>query len=72
VGSLAEAEAHVASLTNRVDQLEKRVRYHEDLFNTFFDTPLWKRIVFVVDGWPTTRITQEGPRWRPWRRWWRS
>lgn len=71
VKSLEEAEVHVTSLTNRVDMLEKRVRYMEDLFDTYFDTPLWKRLLFVIDGWPMGGITNR-PSQRPWRRWWTS
>ena len=72
VRSLDEAAQHVTSLTNRVDRLEKEVRYMADLFDTYFDTPLWKRILFVIDGWPMGGIIGHGPAWRPWRRWWTS
>lgn len=72
VASLEEAEVHITSLTNRVDMLEKRMRYLEDLFDSWFDSPLWKRLVFIVDGWPMDRISNRPRPGRPWRRWWTS
>lgn len=69
--SIEEAGAHINSLTNNVRQLQARVRYMEDLFDTYFDTPLWKRLLFVIDGWPMDGITNR-PNKRPWRRWWTS
>jgi hypothetical protein len=46
--------------------LERRLRDVEDLWDTFLHTPLWKRILFAIDGWPTDRLGP--PRDRPWRR----
>lgn len=51
VRSLEEAEAHIASLTIRVDELELEVRDHAQRFDTL-QTPLWKRVWFRIDGWP--------------------
>lgn len=70
VRSLSEAEVHVRALTGRVQELERRVRRMEDMYDTY-DTPAWKRLLFVLDGWPLWRIV-ERPQRRPWRRWWTS
>jgi hypothetical protein len=36
-------------------------------------TPLWKRVLFRIDGWPGQKnLNAEKPEWRPWRRWWTS
>jgi hypothetical protein len=48
-----------------------RLRRLEKEMETFVCTPWWKRVVFLLDGWPTTRLAVH-PQWRPWRRWWRS
>jgi hypothetical protein len=61
----------VAVLQANVDELTNRCRYLEELIDTFFDSPLWKRLLFMVDGWPADRIAGR-PADRPWRRWWTS
>lgn len=61
----------VISLQTRKQELERRIREHEDIFDTFIETPLWKRILFRIDGWPARRLVDK-PKWRPWRRWWMS
>jgi hypothetical protein len=33
-----------------------------------WDSPWWKLVLFVIDGWPLRRVV-ERPQWRPWRRW---
>jgi hypothetical protein len=64
--SVEEAEQHIASLTERVDSLEKLVRDHAQRFDTL-QTPLWKRMWFRIDGWPGQRdLNAEGRAWRPW------
>lgn len=70
VDSLEEAEVHVRSLTQRVGELERRVRALEELEDTMA-TPLYKRLIFALDGWPWWRVVAR-PQWRPWRRWWTS
>ena len=35
-------------------------------------TPMWKRLIFRIDGWGPWWQNREEPRWRPWRRWWTS
>lgn len=65
--SLAEAEVHVESLTNRVDALELLVSDHAQRFDTL-QTPWWKRVWFWLDGWPTTDLNAPGRQWRPWHR----
>jgi len=72
VRSLDEAEVHVRSLTVRLDGLE---RASSDLVQRFdtLQTPLWKRILFRLDGWPGQNdLNAERPAWRPWRRRWTS
>jgi|KBSSwiStaDraftv2_1062776.scaffolds.fasta_scaffold111393_4 hypothetical protein len=60
----------ITSLWINYRELERRIRLLEDLVDVN-DSPLWKRILFVVDGWPLRRVVDK-PRWRPWRRWWTS
>lgn len=67
--SLEEAEQHVASLTVRVEELERIVSDHDQRFDTL-QTPLWKRLLFRLDGWPGQRDLNAAHRaWRPWHRW---
>jgi hypothetical protein len=51
VCSLDEAEVHIASLTERVLELERKVSDHSQRFDTL-QTPWWKRVWFKIDGWP--------------------
>jgi len=60
----------ITSLWINYRELERRIRLLEDLVDVN-DSPLWKRILFVVDGWPLRQVVDK-PRWRPWRRWWTS
>lgn len=63
--------AEVESLWFNVDQQADRIRMLEKMLDTRA-TPLWKRILFRVDGWPSWSIVAKNPAWRPWRRWWTS
>jgi hypothetical protein len=71
VRSWEEAEIHVAVLQEQIRQLEMRVRTAEKLLDTFVETVWWKRWVFIIDGWSGHRLVDK-PKWRPWRKWWRS
>jgi hypothetical protein len=72
VPTLDEAETHISSLTVRVDELERLARDHAQRLDTL-QTPVWRRIVFRLDGWPGQRdLNADRPSWRPWRRWWTS
>jgi len=72
VRSLEEAEQHIASLSVRIDQAERDLRDHAQRFDTL-QTPILRRAIFRLDGWPGQRnLNAERPAWRPWRRWWRS
>lgn len=72
VRDVAEAELHVQSLTARVGELELELRDHAQRLDTL-QTPLWKRALFRLDGWPGMRdLNAERPARRPWRRWWTS
>jgi hypothetical protein len=66
-----DAQAHIESLWENVRQQSARIRKLEDMIDTR-STPLWKRIVFRLDGWPPWHVVADGPAWRPWRRWWTS
>ena len=68
---ITNAEVEIESLKVRMTEVERRVRLEEKWTDTRLETPLWKRMMFAVDGWPWTRLV-ENPQWRPWRRWWRS
>jgi hypothetical protein len=68
---IASLWAEIDSLKVNVEQLQRRCRYLEELIDTFFDSPLWRRLLFVVDGWPADRIASR-PADRPWRKWWTS
>lgn len=71
VRSLDEARTHIASLTARALEVERRLRVEEEWTDTYLATPAWKRWLFIADGWPGHRLV-ERPAWRPWRRWWES
>ena len=72
VRSLEEAEQHVRSLTARSLELERIVSDHAQRLDTL-QTPLLRRILFRLDGWPGQRdLNADRPAWRPWRRWWTS
>lgn len=70
VNTLEDAEVHIKSLWVNVEDLQKRVRYLEKL-EDIWNTPWWKIVLFVIDGWPLRRVVRQ-PQWRPWRRWWTS
>ena len=56
----------------RIAELERLVSDHDQRFDTL-QTPLIRRLLFRIDGWPGQRdLNAEAPAWRPWRRWWRS
>jgi len=63
-------DAEIDSLWVNMRDLRGRVRHLEELEDTM-DTPILRKIVFALDGWPLFRITDR-PQWRPWRRWWTS
>lgn len=71
IATLADAEAAINSLRINDVQQAKRIRTLEKMIE-IKDSPLWKRILFWIDGWaPWYRIVDR-PQWRPWRRWWTS
>lgn len=70
--NLEDLEARITSLEANVHgDLAHRLRRVEDRFDTL-NTPVWKRIVFRADGWGPWHTLRDAPRWRPWRRFWRS
>lgn len=60
----AEIDSHLV----RIQECERRLRLVEKRLDVVM-TPWYKRLVFALDGWPTTRLVDR-PQWRPWRRWW--
>jgi hypothetical protein len=62
--------AEIDSLWVNCRQLAGRVRYLEKLAD-IYESPGWKRLLFVLDGWPAHRVVSR-PAWRPWRRWFTS
>lgn len=67
---LTSLDAEVDSIWVNIDDLANRVRRLEKLEDTM-NTPLWKKALFALDGWPLFRLAAK-PQWRPWRRWWTS
>lgn len=59
------------SLKVNDEQLAGRVRLLEKMMDTR-SSPLWKRVLFRLDGWPSWPTVATDPAWRPWRRWWQS
>lgn len=64
-------DARLASLELNQRQQAARIRTLEKMLDTRA-TPLWRRIVFRLDGWPSWTIVVDRPAWRPWHRWWVS
>lgn len=62
--SIEEAEIHIVSLTQRIGTLEKAVSDHAQRFDTL-QTPWWKRLLFLIDGWPWYDLNAEKRSWRP-------
>lgn len=72
VESLEEARQHIESLEARFTEVELTVSDHAQRLDTL-QTPLLRRLLFRLDGWPGQRdLNADAPRWRPWRRWWTS
>ena len=63
---VASLRAEVRSLQVNVDELWQLVRDHAQRFDTL-QTPLWKRLLFRLDGWPGQRdLNADRRAWRPW------
>jgi len=58
-------EQEVRSLTVKIEALEQIVSDHAQRFDTL-QTPLWKRLLFRLDGWPGQRDLNGSRAWRPW------
>lgn len=67
----AECDRQIAALWDNVRALMAQFEPYADRFSTL-NTPRWKRLVFRIDGWGPWHVIRSEPRWRPWRRWWRS
>lgn len=66
-----DMRAYVASLQVNAKQVADRLRNIEDRLDTL-SSPVWKRLMFRLDGWGPWYRLRERPRWRPWHRWWVS
>lgn len=64
-------KSEIFSLKVNMDQQAHRIRMLEKMLDTRA-SPLWRRIVFRLDGWPSWATVSSRPSWRPWHRWWRS
>lgn len=63
-----EVRAVTPHVLSRLDALEGRMSDTDQRFDTL-QTPLWKRIIFRIDGWPGQRNLNADKRsWRPWHR----
>lgn len=70
--TLESLEQEVESLKTRLLLVEQLLSDHAQRFDTL-QTPLWKRVLFRLDGWPGQRnLNADRPAWRPWRKWWVS
>lgn len=70
--SCEEIQEHFDSFQARLDQIEDITFLHTRKFDTL-ETPLWKRVWFRIDGFPgQADLDRDEPRWRPWRRWYKS
>jgi hypothetical protein len=57
--------AEIESLKLDREQLWREVRELQKENDTFVKTPLWKKCLFWLDGWPLIRIVARR-QWRPW------
>lgn len=71
MNDIESMKAEIESLLVNVTDSATRIRHLEEIIDTR-NTPLWKRIVFRLDGWPSWVVVAEAPQWRPWRKWWTS
>lgn len=63
---VASTAAEIESLKVNVRQQANQIRDLEKRLDTL-QTPLWKRILFRLDGWPGQRdLNAPGRAWRPW------
>lgn len=61
----ASLTAEVDSLWVNMQQLQQRIRQLEKMMDTRA-TPLWRRVWFRIDGWPSWTTVAEKRSWRPW------
>jgi hypothetical protein len=57
--------SNIESLWVNINQLHQRTMDHEQRFDTL-QTPWWKRLLFLLDGWPWYDLNAPRRRWRPW------
>lgn len=70
--SFDEVEQHIESFRARLDQIEDMTFKHNRMF-VVLQTPLWKRVLFRLDGWQgQSNLDSKEPHWRPWRRFYTS
>jgi len=66
VRSIEEAEVVIQSLYARQDEILRLLSDHDQRFDTL-QTPWWKRVWFLIDGWPWYDLNGTQKR-RPWHR----
>jgi hypothetical protein len=66
-----EIERQLAQLSRDRAALQLRVEEIESILSTAA-TPLWKRVVFRLDGWGPWWQNRAEPKGRPWHPWWVS
>lgn len=61
-----EIRALMPHVLARLDALEETTSDHAQRFDTL-QTPLWKRLLFRLDGWPgQSNLNADRRAWRPW------
>ena len=71
MATIEDLQTQITSLQLNEKQLYSRVRLLEKRFETL-NTPVWKRILFRIDGWPAWHYVVARPNNRPWRKRWTS
>jgi hypothetical protein len=41
-----------------------------DEMESLLDSPIWKLVLFRLNGWPRLPVVATAQAWRPWHRWW--
>lgn len=68
---IRELQIRVAAQEAQLQVLSAEFRFVQKQLSTL-GTPWWRRLWFRIDGWPPWWVVADAPKWRPWRRWWRS
>jgi chorismate-pyruvate lyase len=71
ISDIDQLNVRINALQQQFLTLHEEVRHMQKQLSTL-GSPWWRRVLFRLDGWPPWWIVAERPKWRPWRRWWRS